>query len=392
MVCTFNDLDENCIEVIFRQLPLQDKFRLRRVNRKWRNKLNQQLKSQTALALFDKPYPLDSGGSASGTAEGDGCRQHRLCELDILLSEPFDASPDYLGSVVRQLPALQHVCIRLLDTEQLDRLCGQLVEALPSLSCLELPFSSALQHFVPKYANTLRHVECSYFNENDLLQEVLTSCQKLQYLYMIGCPEFDASLLNKASPTLTYVYTMERILYDLNPSASAVQRAPSSIRGLGFVAAQHLPQIVQQHPDLTHLLLEFHGGYCTINDLGRLAKLRNLYLREYNRKKPIDTHLLQAITRCPELKSLNLQNVNVSDELFEGLAFQCPQIEQLYIDNSQMGHFASDLITRRAVHALQNLKNIKSVQIRGPNSIGSSFNESPVKGKHVNFQFYAATR
>ena len=395
MATAFAKLDGECVDAILRQLPLLDKFRLRRVCCQWRKKLDQQLKTQTALALFDKPYPLE-GGNSSGESggDGDGCGKHQLCELDILLSDKFENNPEHLATAVRQLPALQHVCIRLLNLEQLDELCQQLCQALPSLCCLELPFSSALPHFVPHYASSLKHVECSYFNEREPLEELLTSCQALQYLYMIGCPEFPAHLLNAASRSLNHVYTMERIIYDDPPpdESPTPGKPPSDLRGLGFVAAQHLPTVVRQHPSLTHLLLEFHGGYCTIAELCKLKKLRNLYLREYNRKKPIDQHLLQALDGCKDLQSLNLQNVNVSDELFEGLPRKCPNIERVYVNNVQMGHFACDQITDRTIKALKEYRSIRSVNIRGPNSIGPGFNKDPVKGKHRLFEVYVALR
>lgn len=46
--------------------------------------------------------------------------------------------------MIKLLPALQHLNIRILDKEQLEKITDELVEDLPKLDCLEIPFSSVL--------------------------------------------------------------------------------------------------------------------------------------------------------------------------------------------------------------------------------------------------------
>ena len=100
-----------------------------------------------------------------------------------------------------------------------------------------------------------------------------------------------------------------------------------------------------------------------------MKKLENLYIREYNKKKPLDDHLIFIFKNCPLLKSLNLQNVNVTDAaLIE--AINCKNLQKLYINNIQMNHFESNGLTDKSIKSILNSKTkINSITIRGPNSI-----------------------
>lgn len=42
--------------------------------------------------------------------------------------------------------------------------------------------------FVDKFSDTLKYIDCCYFNSNETLIDALVSCEKLIYIYMIGCP------------------------------------------------------------------------------------------------------------------------------------------------------------------------------------------------------------
>lgn len=49
-----------------------------------------------------------------------------------------------MSTVIKLLPALQHLNIRILDKEQLEKITDQLVDDIEKLDCLEIPFSSVL--------------------------------------------------------------------------------------------------------------------------------------------------------------------------------------------------------------------------------------------------------
>lgn len=51
---------------------------------------------------------------------------------------------DRMSTVIKLLPALQHLNIRILDKEQLEKITDQLVDDIEKLDCLEIPFSSVL--------------------------------------------------------------------------------------------------------------------------------------------------------------------------------------------------------------------------------------------------------
>lgn len=42
--------------------------------------------------------------------------------------------------------------------------------------------------FVDKFSDTLKYIDCCYFNSNETLIDALVSCDALIYIYMIGCP------------------------------------------------------------------------------------------------------------------------------------------------------------------------------------------------------------
>lgn len=127
-------------------------------------------------------------------------------------------------------------------------------------------------------------------------------------------------------------------------------------------------------------------------DINKLKKLENLYIREYNRKKPLDDNLIYIFKNCPKLKSLNLQNVNVSDVALLEIPNHCKNLEKLYINNAQMEHFSKDGITDKSIKALQDSKTkLTSITIKGPNSI--TVKNSTTKTKHGNFiELYTAKK
>ena len=49
-----------------------------------------------------------------------------------------------MATVIKLLPSLQHLNIRILDKEQLEKITDELVEDIEKLDCLEIPFSSVL--------------------------------------------------------------------------------------------------------------------------------------------------------------------------------------------------------------------------------------------------------
>lgn len=137
MVAGIKNIDDNCLKKIFQSLPVKEKFLYRRVCRKWRDMLNKLIKNQTSLALFDKLYPLESN-------EENAYCKHKLNDSDIVLSKHFEWKLDGLAKMLKLLPSLQHLNIRILDKEQLEKITDALVEDIESLECLELPFSSVL--------------------------------------------------------------------------------------------------------------------------------------------------------------------------------------------------------------------------------------------------------
>lgn len=110
---------------------------------------------------------------------------------------------------------------------------------------------------------------------------------------------------------------MERITFSDFEDKFPNKKYPKNLKGLGFVPAKDLPFICTEFPDLVELLVEFYKGYCPLTDLNKLKKLENLYIREYNKKKPLDDHLVYIFKNCPTLKSLNLQNVNLTGKLVD---------------------------------------------------------------------------
>lgn len=81
MVAGFKNIEDNCLTIVFLNLPLKEKFLYRRVCRKWRDMLDKVIKTQPGLALFDKPYPL---------ASTDSYCKHRLADKDVVLSKHFE--------------------------------------------------------------------------------------------------------------------------------------------------------------------------------------------------------------------------------------------------------------------------------------------------------------
>lgn len=188
---------------------------------------------------------------------------------------------------------------------------------------------------------------------------------------MIGCPDFTSDLLKTAaSSNLTYVYTMERILFSGFEDKFSNKSYPKNIKGLGFISAKDLPLICNEFPNLVELLVEFYQGYVPLLDLNKLKNLENLYIREYNRKKPLDDNIIYIFKNCPKLKSLNLQNVNVSDTSLVEIPEHCKCLEKLYINNVQMEHFSPDGLTDKPIKEILNSKTkMNTITIRGPNSI-----------------------
>lgn len=81
MVASLKNIEDNCLQIVFLNLPLKEKFLYRRVCRKWRDMLNLIVKNQPGLALFDKQYPLESSESY--------CK-HVLADKDVVLSKHFE--------------------------------------------------------------------------------------------------------------------------------------------------------------------------------------------------------------------------------------------------------------------------------------------------------------
>ena len=161
---------------------------------------------------------------------------------------------------------------------------------------------------------------------------------------------------------------------------------------MGFIAAKDLPIICTEFPDLVELLVEFYQGYVPLLDINKLKKLENLYIREYNRKKPLDDNLIYIFKNCPKLKSLNLQNVNVSDAALLEIPNHCKNLEKLYVNNAQMEHFTKEAISDKSVRAMLDSKTkLSSITIKGPNII--SLKNEIIKTKHGNFiELYTAMK
>ena len=163
---------------------------------------------------------------------------------------------------------------------------------------------------------------------------------------------------------------MERILFSGFEDKFPNKKYPKNLKGLGFVSAKDLPIICTEFPGLVELLVEFYEGYCALTELAKLKNLQNLYIREYNKKKPLDENLIFIFKNCSHLKSLNLQNVNVSDAALIEIPNCCKNLEKLYINNAQMVHFNEELITDKSINVILNNKTkIKSITVRGPNKI-----------------------
>lgn len=137
MVASFKNIEDNCLKIVLQNLPLKEKFLYRRVCKKWRDMLNKLIKNQSGLALFDKQYPLE-------TNEESSYCQHKLIDRDIVLTKHFEWKLDGLAKMLKLLPSLRHLNIRILDKEQLEKITDELVEDIETLDCLELPFSSVL--------------------------------------------------------------------------------------------------------------------------------------------------------------------------------------------------------------------------------------------------------
>lgn len=125
-------------------------------------------------------------------------------------------------------------------------------------------------------------------------------------------------------------------------------------------------------------------GYVPLMDLNKLKKLENLYIREYNKKKPLDENLIYIFKNCPLLKSLNLQNVNLTDAALVEIPNHCKNLEKLYVNNIQMEHFTPDAISDKSIRAILNGKSkLKSIIIRGPNVIATTNGETKTKSGDI---------
>lgn len=77
------NIEDNCLTIVFLNLPVKEKFLYRRVCKKWRDMLNKIIKNQVSLALFDQEYPLQS-------SDESGYCKHQMKNTDVLLTKPFE--------------------------------------------------------------------------------------------------------------------------------------------------------------------------------------------------------------------------------------------------------------------------------------------------------------